>query len=151
VIPAGHGHKSIPSRPDITQSLLASAASYYGLDAGLLNRLAWVESGYNQAAISPKGALGVMQLMNETARDLGVDRRDLAQNIFGGAAYLRLMLDRYGGDSTLALAAYNAGPGKVDRLGGAPFYRETQTYLRTILGEAYPKSKLGAVIFQSDQ
>jgi soluble lytic murein transglycosylase-like protein len=79
-----------------------------------------------------------MQLTAGAARDVGVDRYDLAQNIQGGAAYLRRMLDRYRGDVRLALAAYNAGPGAVDRYGGIPPYRETINYVSTIVGRLSP-------------
>jgi soluble lytic murein transglycosylase-like protein len=117
--------------------LLASAAGRYGLNPDLLARVAWVESRYRADAASSKGAVGVMQLMDGTARDLGVDRHDLAGNIQGGAAYLRQMLDRYAGNVGLALAAYNAGPGAVDHYGGVPPFPETMAYLRAVLGPAY--------------
>jgi soluble lytic murein transglycosylase-like protein len=120
------------------QPTLALAAGRYAVDPDLLARVAWSESRNNQAAISPKGAVGVMQLMDDTARGLGVDRYDLAQNILGGAAYLRQMLDRYRGDTRLALAAYNAGPGAVDHYGGVPPYRETAAFVAAVLGEARP-------------
>jgi soluble lytic murein transglycosylase-like protein len=94
--------------------------------------VAWQESRYNQAAISPKGARGVMQLMPATATTLGVDANDLRGNIDGGVAYLAQQMRRYG-DLRLALAAYNAGPGAVDRYGDVPPYTETQTYVRSIL------------------
>lgn len=144
-------HKPVLAAPDLTRDLLASAARHYKLDAALLNRLARTESSYDQGAISPKGAVGVMQLMDGTARGLGVNPHDLSQNIFGGAAYLRQMLDRYGGNQALALAAYNAGPAKVDQWGGVPAYRETQTYLNTILGGAEGPSTQGLLHFPVDQ
>src|SRR5690606_5984777 len=112
---------------------IASASRRYGVSRDLIEAVAWQESRYNQAAVSRAGAAGVMQLMPGTARDLGVDRFDLTQNVHGGAAYLSKMLNRFGGDIRLALAAYNAGPGAVERHGGVPPYRETQGYVSTIL------------------
>lgn len=120
--------------------LIAAAARRYSLDRELLTRLAWNESGMRPGAVSPKGAVGVMQLMDGTARDLGVDRYDLAQNIFGGAAYLRQLLDRYDGNTALALAAYNAGPESVDRAGGIPPFAETTAYVRAVLSSAPSKN-----------
>ncbi len=119
--------------PQDVAVVLREAAQRRGLNPLLLEAVAWRESRFHQGAISPKGAIGVMQLMPGTARDLGVDPRDLQQNVDGGAIYLRRMLDRYNGNLTLALAAYNAGPGAVDRYGGVPPYRETQEYVSAIL------------------
>jgi soluble lytic murein transglycosylase-like protein len=106
-----------------------AAARAYDLSPELLHAVARAESGYDPAAVSPAGAIGVMQLMPATARKLGVDPRDPAQNIMGGAAYLRAQLDRFDGAVDLALAAYNAGPGAVVRHHGAPPFRETQAYV----------------------
>jgi soluble lytic murein transglycosylase-like protein len=111
---------------------IRAAAARHGIDPALLLALAWQESRFRQSAVSHKGALGIMQLMPGTAAQLGVDPRDPLQNIDGGARYLRAMLDRYGGDVRLALAAYNAGPGAVDRHGGIPPFRETRGYVATI-------------------
>jgi soluble lytic murein transglycosylase-like protein len=93
-----------------------------------------VESGFDSRAQSPKGAMGLMQLMPATTADLGVrDPYDADQDILGGTAYLRRLLDRFDGDETLALAAYNAGPEAVRRYGGrVPPYRETQDYVRKV-------------------
>ncbi|HYD45844.1 MAG TPA: lytic transglycosylase domain-containing protein [Phenylobacterium sp.] len=113
---------------------IAAASQRYGVSRDLIEAVAWQESRYNQAAVSRAGATGVMQLMPGTARELGVDRFDLAQNVHGGAAYLSKMLNRFGGDVRLALAAYNAGPGAVERHGGVPPYAETQAYVAAILG-----------------
>lgn len=96
--------------------------------------MAWRESRFRSNALSSKGAIGVMQLMPDTARDLGVDPHDPAQNIRGGALYLRRMLSTFGGDVRLALAAYNAGPAAVRKHGGVPPYAETQAYVTSILG-----------------
>lgn len=119
-------------------ALLARAARDHGLQPGLLEAVAWQESRGRMSAVSVKGALGVMQLMPGTAAELGVRADDLADNIRGGALYLRRQLDRFGGNVPLALAAYNAGPGAVLRFGGIPPYRETQTYVAKILGRWRP-------------
>jgi soluble lytic murein transglycosylase-like protein len=120
-------------RPAAVQALIAEAAVRQRLSPDLISEVAWRESRYRQAAVSPRDAVGVMQLTAGTARMLGVDRYDAGQNIHGGAAYLRGMLDRYGGDLRLALAAYNAGPGAVDRYRGVPPSRETRAYVDAIL------------------
>ncbi len=113
---------------------LSAAATDYALDPKLIEAVAWRESRFHAGARSTKGAIGVMQLMPETARDLGVDPHDPAQNIRGGALYLRRMLSTFGGDVRLALAAYNAGPTAVRKHGGVPPYAETQAYVTSILG-----------------
>jgi soluble lytic murein transglycosylase-like protein len=112
---------------------LAEAAKREGLEPALLEAVAWQESRFRNTALSPKGAMGIMQLMPGTARDLGVDARDLGQNIAGGAAYLAQMLRRFDGDRVLALAAYNAGPGAVEKHGGIPPFSETRRYVSSIL------------------
>ena len=90
-----------------------------------------IESAYNPAALSPAGAIGLGQLMPDTARDLGVDPRDMAQNLDGSARYLLMMLEQFG-DGRLALAAYNAGPEAVTRHGGIPPYQETQGHVARV-------------------
>jgi soluble lytic murein transglycosylase-like protein len=99
----------------------------------LLEAVVWQESRWRAGARSPAGALGLAQLMPGTARDLGVDPRDPNANLAGGARYLRQQLDRFGGNVELALAAYNAGPGRVLRAGGIPRITETQSYVRAIV------------------
>lgn len=116
-------------------SVAAPIAARYNLDTELVLRVIEAESGGNPRAVSPKGAMGLMQLMPETARALGVsDPFDPVQNIEGGVRYLSHLLQRFGGDLRLALAAYNAGPGRVQQYGGVPPFPETQRYLERILG-----------------
>jgi len=115
--------------PAAYRSAIEAAAARYDLSPAFLDAVARAESGYNPDAVSPAGAIGLMQLMPGTARDLGVDPRDPRQNILGGAAYLRLLLDRFDGDIDKTLAAYNAGPGAVERHAGVPPYRETRAYV----------------------
>lgn len=111
---------------------VTEAATKYGVDPILVRAVAWQESRFRDSAISRKGAIGVMQLMPETASWLGVNPYDPRDNIFGGVAYLSTLLDRFGGDVRLALAAYNAGPEAVTRHRGIPPYRETQNYVKAI-------------------
>jgi len=99
----------------------------------LLEALVWQESRWNQTAVSRAGAIGLAQLMPGTARDLGVDPRDPIQNLAGGARYLRQQLNRFDGDVEKALAAYNAGPGRVMTARGIPSIPETQAYVRAIV------------------
>lgn len=108
------------------------AAKAEGLDVHLLRAVAWTESRGRQNAVSPKGALGIMQLMPGTAAELGINPLDPDANIHGGARYLARQLSRFQ-SVPLALAAYNAGPGAVLRWGGIPPYAETQTYVARIL------------------
>lgn len=114
--------------------LIEAAAEEQGIDPALLASIATVESAWDPRAVSPKGARGLLQLMPETARRFGVDDVfEPAQNVRGGAAYLRWLLDRYDGDTQLALAAYNAGEGAVDRHQGVPPYRETRAYVAKVI------------------
>ena len=111
---------------------IQDAATRHAVPATVVEAVAWQESRFNQAAVSPKGARGVMQLMPATAALLGVDASDLRGNIDGGVAYLSQQISRFG-DLRLALAAYNAGPEAVARHGGVPPYAETQSYVRAIM------------------
>jgi soluble lytic murein transglycosylase-like protein len=119
------------------EDLINSAASKYGIDPAVLKGLIKQESGFNPNAGSPAGAQGLTQLMPGTAASLGVtDVHDPAQSIDGGAHYLKMQLDRFGGDYSKALAAYNAGPGAVQRYNGVPPYAETQNYVKNVLSFA---------------
>ena len=119
--------------PEAIGGLIRAASARAAISPLLLEAVAWRESRFDPAAVSSKGARGVMQLMPATARELGVDPDDAAANIAGGAEYLRRMLRRYGGDLALALAAYNAGPAAVDRFGGVPPFPETRAYVGAVL------------------
>ena len=111
-----------------------TVAQRHGLDPDLIHAVILAESAYREKALSPKGAMGLMQLMPATAERLGVDDPwDPMQNIEGGAKYLRFLLDRYQGDVELAVAAYNAGEGAVDKYGRTiPPYKETITYVKKV-------------------
>ncbi len=113
--------------------VINAAAKQYGISPALIDAVMWQESRYNQNAISSVGAIGLMQLMPGTARQLGVNPRDPWQNVFGGAAYLRQQLDRFNNSVPLALAAYNAGPGNVIKHGGVPPFTETRNYVSKIV------------------
>jgi len=122
-----------PEVPAGFQQPLLSASSRYGLSPRLVAALARQESAWHPAAVSSKGAVGLTQLMPATARALAVDPRDPSANLDGGARYLRMLLDQFGGNIERALAAYNAGPGRVARAAGVPAIRETRAYVATIV------------------
>jgi soluble lytic murein transglycosylase-like protein len=132
---AGRVAPPLPRRTSAFDEHIRAAAQKYGLAPPLVKAVMAAESNFNPAAISEKGATGLMQLMPETARDMSVhDLLDPAQNIEGGARYLRLLHDQFGGDLKRVLAAYNAGPERVRRSGGAvPAIPETQAYVRKVL------------------
>lgn len=121
------------SAPASTQPLLDQAGAASDLSPRLLEAIAYVESRFRHNAVSPKGAIGMMQLMPATAGDLGVDPRDPAQNARGGAAYLRQMLAMFDNNVELAVAAYNAGPNAVRKHNGVPPYTETRAYVAAVM------------------
>ena len=127
--------------PDAYKAKVAELAARFDLSPTLIEALVWQESRWRASAVSPVGARGLAQLMPGTARDLGVDPDDPFANLEGGARYLREQLDRFDGDLEKALAAYNAGPGRVERAGGIPRIRETQNYVAAIMGRLADHSR----------
>jgi soluble lytic murein transglycosylase-like protein len=120
--------------PEKLKEVIAESARKYDIPEKLLSAVIKVESNFNPRAVSSEGARGLMQLMPATARQLGVKNSfDIQQNVDAGSRYLKDMLDRYDGRIDLALAAYNAGPGAVDRYGGIPPYRETKGYVKKVM------------------
>lgn len=116
------------------EQLIRNCADKYGVSHSLVKAVIHAESGYNPNALSSKGASGLMQLMPGTAKSLNVaDRFNPKDNVEGGVKYLRFLLDTFRGDVSLALAAYNAGLGKVAKYGGIPPYNETRTYVNRVL------------------
>ena len=127
--------QSAPVKPvRSVQQLVEQAAHHAELPPAIVHAVARAESGYRQDAVSPKGAIGVMQLMPGTAKELQADPHDAEQNTQAGAMYLRELLVKYNGDVPKALAAYNAGPGAVDKYGAVPPYPETRSYVNRVIG-----------------
>jgi soluble lytic murein transglycosylase-like protein len=136
------------SKPDLgptdLSEVIKNASGTYRLDPDLVNSVIKAESGFNIRAISPKGAQGLMQLMPQTASQLGVQNAfDPQANVEGGTRYLRELLERYNFDLVKALAAYNAGPQRVEQYGGVPPYYETKAYVARIIRD-FNKKKLAA-------
>jgi soluble lytic murein transglycosylase-like protein len=131
--PAVFDSRSSAKVPLQLSSAIHDAARAHGVDPRLVAAVARRESGFNASIVSNKGACGIMQLMPATAQYLGVRNVfDARENIFGGTRYLRTLLDTFHGDLDLALAAYNAGPGAVEKHKGVPPYRETRAYVAAV-------------------
>lgn len=123
-----------PKVPEKMQKLIQEAAQKYKLPPQLITAVIKVESNFNPRAVSSEGACGLMQLMPATAKKLGIKNIfDLKQNIDAGSRFLKDMLERFHGKVDLALAAYNAGPGAVEKHKGIPPYKETQRYVKKVL------------------
>jgi soluble lytic murein transglycosylase-like protein len=135
--PTGAAPAAGAGGPTAYDAQIQAAAQANGIDPSLLKGLVAQESGFNPNARSGAGAVGLTQLMPGTAAGLGVTNPlDPVQSLNGGAKYLRQQLDRFGGDPRLALAAYNAGPGAVQKYGGVPPYAETQNYVDSVMAKA---------------
>lgn len=133
------GFGKLARNPEEFDGIISSCAREFGVDKSLVKAVIHAESGYNPNAVSRKGATGLMQLMPGTAQGLKVaDSFNPEDNIRGGVRYLRFLLDTFKGNVSLALAAYNAGLGKVARYGGVPPYEETRNYVSKVLN--YQKS-----------
>ena len=133
-------------RERIYNTIINEAAKKYGIEAALIKAIIMAESGYNYKAISKSGAIGLMQLMPETADALGVeDIFDPAHNVQGGTKYIRLLLDRFDGNLELALAAYNAGSTKVRKYNGIPPFRATKIYIKKVF-EYYWRYQLASQV-----
>ncbi len=138
ILPAGSvarpANLAQPTSKAHIMNMVSKISQKHGVDENLVKALIKQESGFNPKATSKAGAMGLMQLMPSTAKGLGVkDAYNPAQNVDGGVRYLKSMLDKYNGNVVLALAAYNAGPGAVDKYGSVPPYAETQNYVKSIL------------------
>ena len=127
--------------PDRYQAAVMQLSARFDLSPALIEAVVWQESRWQERAVSPVGARGLAQLMPGTAREMGVNPDDPLANLEGGARYLRQQLDRFDGDVEKALAAYNAGPGRVERAGGIPRIRETQTYVAAVMGRLSDHSR----------
>jgi len=133
-----NGELNIDADAELTENDINRIADYYSskknIPSSLVRSIIKAESDYNVNALSPKGAMGLMQLMPETAMGLGIENPfNPEQNIKGGVTLLKGLLDDYRGDYKLALAAYNAGKGNVDRAGGVPDFRETKDYVKKVI------------------
>jgi soluble lytic murein transglycosylase-like protein len=133
-----------PSAPIELDTMVQKTAEKHHVDAKLVRAVISTESNWNASAVSRKGALGLMQLIPTTAQRLGVGNAfDPAQNVDAGVRYLGMLLERYNGDLSRTLAAYNAGPGAVDRFGGVPNFRETRNYVEKVTANYFRPDSAG--------
>lgn len=135
--------KNVPRLTSFDRIILSKSAKY-SLDPALVRAMITAESNWNPNAISRKGAVGLMQLMPSTAREMNLDPFSPEENIEGGTRYMRYLLDRFNGRLDIALAAYNAGPTIVERAGGIPSIAETRNYVRKILSDSKSGIRLGS-------
>ncbi len=147
--PGAKARNQSPESAHDVQELVSKASDRHGIDADLIRSVIAAESGFHADAVSPKGAQGLMQLMPETASSLGVENAlDPAANVDGGTRYLRELLLLYKGNLIKALAAYNAGPERVEQYNGVPPYAETRAYVRRVIQD-FNKKKLRQKIPQA--
>jgi soluble lytic murein transglycosylase-like protein len=133
IAPDATGRKTDETDPTRFDGIIEEASALYGVNSALVKAVIQAESRFNPLAVSPVGAMGLMQLMPVIAKEYGaLDPLDAKQNIFAGVKYLSNLLDRYNGNVSIALAGYNAGPTAVKRFRGVPPYRETRGYVRKI-------------------
>lgn len=143
--PTSHSVNSTSADSKQFDSIINEASQKHGVEPALIRAVIKQESAYNPKATSHCGAMGLMQLMPDTAKDLGcADAYDPYQNIMSGTKYLRQLLDKFSNNQTLAVAAYNAGPGNVDRYGTIPPFPETQDYVNKVLGNYRSYKGMGA-------
>ncbi len=133
-------------------AIIETHSSRHGVDADLVRAVIQAESAFNPLARSPKGAMGLMQLMPATAAELGVQNAyDADENVSGGVAYLKSLLVRYKGNEERALAAYNAGPGAVEKYGAVPPYRETRNYVAKIRGTSVSRPAAPVSVYETTE
>lgn len=144
--------QNVLSTTESLENIFREASEQYGVSLNLLKAIGKAESNFNPLAQSSAGAQGVMQLMPATARSLGVtDSFDARSNIMGGAKYIAGLLERYNGDTVLALSAYNAGSGNVEKYGGVPPFKETQNYIQKVLKYAGENLDAGSITVSGAQ
>ena len=137
----GNPNKVVFGSREEINDIISEISSKHGVNDKLVRALIRQESGFNPTIVSKAGATGLMQLMPATAQSLGVtDAKDPVQNVDGGVRYLKSLMKKYNGNLILSLAAYNAGPGAVDKYGGVPPYKETQNNVKNILANYLKKS-----------
>ncbi len=144
--------QNVLSTTESLENIFREASEQYGVSLNLLKAIGKAESNFNPQAQSSAGAQGVMQLMPATARSLGVtDSFDARSNIMGGAKYIASLLERYNGDTVLALSAYNAGSGNVEKYSGVPPFKETQNYIQKVLKYAGENLDAGSITVSGAQ